>query len=512
MRSIHDTGPSAPCPTPFNMAAHVLASGQASPDKIAVSIVAPGTPPETWTFDALTRAVRGTGAALLQAGCTPGDIILMRLGNTIDFPIAYLAALSVGLVPVPTSAALTEPEVQRIVTDLSPRVILRDPDVASAPGAPEIGLATLRAMRTTAPADWHMGDADRLGYIIYTSGTSGRPRAVAHGHRAIWARRMMHDGWYGLRAADRLLHAGAFNWTYTMGTGLMDPWTVGATALIPAPGTPPASLGSLLLAHDATIFAAAPGVYRQMLDRSTLPDLPHLRHALSAGEKLPAATQTAWADATGTHIFEAYGMSECSTFISASPTAPCHPDALGRPQPGRRVAIVDESGPVPHGTPGVIAIDHRDPGLMRGYLNDPDETATRFQGPWFLTGDIGTMDATGQITYLGRNDDMMNTGGYRVSPLEVEAALSCAPGITAVGATQIEVKPGTFIIAAFYTGPHPLDEDALHAYVGTRLARYKQPRAYVHVPELPSGANGKLQRRRLHLFWPKSTAPNTKAP
>src|SRR5690606_13333374 len=109
------------------------------------------------------------------------------------------------------------------------------------------------------------------------------PMAVVHAHRAIIARGMMHDGWEGLTEADRLLHAGAFNWTYTLGTGLMDPWTVGATALIPGAGVQAGRLASLLQQYEATIFAAAPGVYRQML-RAALPALPHLRHGLSAGE------------------------------------------------------------------------------------------------------------------------------------------------------------------------------------------------------------------------------------
>ncbi|GGX62391.1 acetyl-CoA synthetase [Tateyamaria omphalii] len=457
------------------------------------------------TYETLKGAVLGTGGGFLAAGCTPGDIVLLRLGNTIDFPIAYLGALAVGLVPVPTSAALTEPEVARIVSELRPRLILRDPDVTTATGAPEIGLATLQALRDHPPAAWHMGDPNRLGYIIYTSGTSGQPRAVAHAHRAIWARQMMHDGWYGLRDTDVLMHAGAFNWTYTLGTGLMDPWTVGATALIPAAGTAPETLGPLLATHKATIFAAAPGVYRQMLDRAELPALPNLRHGLSAGEKLPQTTLEAWRNATRTDLFEAYGMSECSTFISASPSHPAKTGALGQPQTGRHIAILGDNGPVPRNTPGTIAVHRSDPGLMLEYLHAPDDTAARFDGDWFLTGDVGAMDEDGQITYLGRNDDMMNAGGYRVSPLEVEAALADAPGLTAVGATQIEVKPGVFIIAAFYTAPAPLDEDELRAYVDTKLARYKQPRAYVHLPMLPTGANGKLVRRRLPLFWPKNT-------
>ncbi|MCB4380025.1 acyl--CoA ligase, partial [Synechococcus sp. MU1644] len=482
----------------------VLGRADTQPQKVALSIVN-GDQATSMTYETLKRAVLGTGGGFLAAGCVPGDIVLLRLGNTIDFPIAYLGALAVGLVPVPTSAALTRPEVARIVSELRPRLILRDPGVTTAPGAPEIGLATLQALRNHPPADWHMGDPERLGYIIYTSGTSGQPRAVAHAHRAIWARQLMHDGWYGLGADDTLMHAGAFNWTYTLGTGLMDPWTVGATALIPAAGTTPEALGPLLATHKATIFAAAPGVYRQMLDRAAPPALPDLRHGLSAGEKLPQTTLDRWRDTTGTNLFEAYGMSECSTFISASPAHPAKTGTLGQPQAGRHVAILGDDGPVPRGTPGTIAVHRSDPGLMLEYLHAPDDTAARFDGNWFLTGDVGAMDEDGQITYLGRNDDMMNAGGYRVSPLEVEAALADAPGLTGVGATQIEVKPGVFIIVAFYTAAAPLDEDSLRAYVDTKLARYKHPRAYVHLPMLPIGANGKLVRRRLPLFWPKTT-------
>jgi acyl-coenzyme A synthetase/AMP-(fatty) acid ligase len=197
-------------------------------------------------------------------------------------------------------------------------------------------------------------------------------------------------------------------------------------------------------------------------------------------------------------------MSECSTFISSSPTHPARGDALGQPQPGRRVAILGPEGPVPQGTEGTIAIHRSDPGLMLTYLNAPDEAAARQQDDWFLTGDQGAMAVDGQITYLGRDDDMMNAGGYRVSPVEVESVLSRYPGITQVGAAAVEVKQDTFVIAAFYSGPDRLDEDALHAYVQANLARYKQPRAFVYLPELPTGGNGKLLRRALPAYFKAS--------
>ncbi|EDM70898.1 benzoate-coenzyme A ligase, putative [Roseobacter sp. AzwK-3b] len=489
------------CPSPFNLAAHVLARADETPDKIALAVLRL-TGAERWSYARLKAAVLGTGTGLLNSGLQPGDIVLMRLGNTVDFPIAYLGALAVGLVPVPTSSQLTEPEVAAMIATLDPAAILLGPGIACPDTAiPVIDTTALTEMRDLPPADWQMGDPDRLGYIIYTSGTSGVPRAVCHAHRAIWARGMMMQGWYGLCRDDRLLHAGAFNWTYTLGTGLMDPWTMGATALIPEAGTDPAQLPLLLKRHDATIFAAAPGVYRKMLGSAPMPPLPKLRHGLVAGEKLSENIRQHWQDATGTPIHEAYGMSECSTFISASPDHPATPGTLGRPQPGRRVAILGPDGPVAHDAEGTIAIHRSDPGLMLGYLDAPDETHARFQGDWFLTGDQGVMDAAGDITYLGRSDDMMNAGGIRVSPIEVEMVLNHHPAITQSAVTDIEVKPDLRVIMAFYTAPQRVDDAALDAYVSDSLAAYKRPRAYIHVDALPTGANGKLLRRKLRPIY-----------
>lgn len=476
------------------MARYVLAEGAKTPDKIALQILrASGA--ERWSFARLIAAVRGTGTGLLRAGACPGDRVLMRLGNTVEFPVAYLGAIAAGLVPVPTSTQLTPTEISKIADQIAPRLILAG-DGISLPdhSAQRLSASDLRRMQDLPPCDWHMGEADRAGYIIYTSGSGGTPRAVVHAHRAVWARRMMWQGWYGLTPQDRVLHAGAFNWTYTLGTGLMDPWAIGATALIAAEGAP---LALMLKRFDATIFAAVPGVYRQLLKDGRKLPLPQLRHGLSAGEKLPDVTRTAWRDATGCEIYEALGMSECSTYISASPTRPCPPDKAGFAQLGRRIAILGADGaPVPRGQAGVLAIHQSDQGLMLGYLSN-GQPALPLQGDWFLTGDQASMDPDGAIAYLGRDDDMMNAGGFRVSPLEVERALGVHPQIDDIACTEVTIRDGVSIIAAFYTSAQALSEDALKDFAAARLARYKQPRLYIHYPQLPRSANGKVSRRQL---------------
>lgn len=498
MLSIFDHGAWPPCPTPFNMAAHVLARGEALPDKPALQLLRP-TGAERWSYGRLIAAVRGAGSGLLALGLQPGDRVLLRLGNTPRFPVAYLGAIAAGLVPVATSAQATVAEITAMAAQVTPALILADEGIALPEPLPcrVLPAAEIPKWEALPPCDWSMGDPDRLAYIVFTSGTSGRAQAVGHAHRALWARGMMHRGWEGLEPTDRLLHAGAFNWTYTLGTGLLDPWTVGACALIPAEGVQTAQLPLLARRFDVTIFAAVPGIYRQIL-KSTLPALPRLRHGLSAGEKLSDTLRQAWRAATGTDLHEALGMSECSTYLSGSPDRPAPSGTAGYPQSGRRLALLAEDGqPVPIGEPGQIAVHRSDPGLFLGYVNDPSETARRYRGDWFLTGDMAVMAENHALTTLGRSDDMMNPGGYRVSPAEVEAALARFPGLTDLAVTEIEVKPGVRIVACFYVTQEGIDEAQLSEFAATQLSRYKQPRDYIRLPSLPRGANGKLNRRAL---------------
>lgn len=501
MDAIFDQGSPEPCPTPFNMAQYVLSGADRHPDRLALSVVGYATD-ENWTYQQLKSAVLGVAAGLMDAGLKPGARVLMRLGNEIDFPIAFLGAIAAGLIPVPTSNQLTEPEITTITASLKPDLIVASPGIAMPDrvSCPVVGVDELQKMRGFPCATWKMGDANRPAYIIYTSGTGGTPRGVVHSHRAVWARRMMWDGWYGLGEQDRLMHAGAFNWTYTLGTGLMDPWARGATALIPAPGVKPAQIPGLLAKNDVTIFAAAPGVFRQML-KASFPTMPKLRHALSAGEKMPDRIRDGWKSATGCAVYEAYGMSECSTFISQSPRAG-EITGTGIPQPGRRVAILAEKGIAKTGETGMIGVDKNDPGLMLGYLDDPDATAARFRGEWFITGDNGLMHRDGSVEILGRDDDMMNAGGFRVSPLDVENAMRGHPLITDCAAVEQSVKADVAVIALYYQSEHPIADQELAKHATNVLARYKQPRIYLRIQNLPRGANGKLLRRKLRRSTP----------
>jgi acyl-coenzyme A synthetase/AMP-(fatty) acid ligase len=316
----------------------------------------------------------------------------------------------------------------------------------------------------------------------------------------------MYQGWYGIRADDRMLHAGAFNWTFTLGVGLTDPWANGATAIVCTGDKAPELWPGVIAQTGATLFAAVPGVYRQIL-KYAAPDrnaLGKLRHGLMAGETPPPGLIEEWTAATSLPLYEALGMSEISTYISTGPSVPYKPGTVGKAQQGRRVAILPVEGdddPLPPNSNGLIAVHRSDPGLMLGYWRRPDEEAEVFRGDWFTGGDLGSMDEEGYIAHLGRANELMNAGGYRVSPLEVEAALARCPAVAEVACAEVRVRSDVSIIAAFVVPADSAKRDtqAIKAFATENLAAYKVPREIVFVDRLPRTPNGKIQRKALTI-------------
>jgi acyl-coenzyme A synthetase/AMP-(fatty) acid ligase len=258
----------------------------------------------------------------------------------------------------------------------------------------------------------------------------------------------------------------------------------------------------LIDVFGATLFAAVPSLYRQILKycRLTRENLPTLRHALAAGEALSPATLSEWQATTGKPLLEAFGMSEISTFVSNRDGMPVRAGSPGKPQTGRPVAILAADGrPAPAGEVGLLAVHRSDPGLMLGYWRRPEEEERVFHGDWFAGGDLASFDADGYLWHHGRADDIMNAGGFRVSPLEVEAALAPCPGVAELAVAEHEVRAGVSVIAAFVVTSEDaaLRAEDIATFAEQRLAAYKRPRVIFFVPTLPRSANGKLLRRKL---------------
>ena len=494
MDALIDLSPAAPCPQNFNLAAYVLHAAHETPHKIALTVYSSAIA-RRYSYAQLARAVFGAATGLRQAGIAAGDRVMLRIGNTVDFPVCFLALAALDAVAMPCSIALTDREVQSLRDKTQPKAMIYDPKHGLA-GFDGLTLQTqqVQSFQNLPPAQPILGDPNRPGYIIFTSGTSGQPRAVLHAHRAVWARRMMWAGWYDLRPQDVMMHAGALNWTYTLGTGLMDPWAIGASAVIPNTQEP-AELWSIMRAEEASIFAAAPGIYRRLLQQP-FKCPPALRHGLSAGDVLPHSVRDSWQERTQTPICEAFGMTECSTFLSATPSAP---EQLAV-QPGRKIAIFDGEDLAEVGQIGTIAVDGGDPGLMLGYLED-ETIQLPLKNGWYHTSDQGQIYADGRIGFAGRSGDMLNAGGYRVAPREIEQVLEACSGVQEVGVTEVEVRPDVFVIAAFVVVEDPCDLAQIDALAARDLARYKQPRIVQKVPALPRNANGKLIRAALPQLW-----------
>lgn len=496
----------------FNMAAYAIGRAAAhSPEKPALivhDVADPKHAIEAFSYADLERAVLSIAASLAGLGFERGDRIAIRLGNSSLSALLFFGAIAGGFVALPLSDQLTDGELAALLTDSGAAAIASNVPLSVA--ALPHGVRVLSASDVSdmiagrAPGRFADTGSEDAAFLIYTSGTTARPKGVLHAHRSAAGRIPMYQGWYGITPMDRMLHAGAFNWTYTLGVGLTDPWANGATSIVCVGDKSPELWPGVITVTGATLFAGVPGVYRQMLKyaRPRRETLGRLRHGLMAGETPPPDLFDAWTEATGLALYEALGMSEISTYISTAPDVPRKPGTVGKPQAGRRVAVLAAEGgsePLPANTEGLIAVHRSDPGLMLGYWQRPAEEAEVYRGEWFVGGDMGSIDGDGYVTHLGRANELMNAGGYRVSPLEVESVLSACPAVAEVACAEISVRQGVSVIAAFVVpnAGSGCDAAAIGDFAASRLAAYKRPREIVFVDSLPRTANGKIQRRAL---------------
>lgn len=471
-------------PPRFNLARHCLAQKPA--EKIALIIE--GTAPARYTFGEIEDQVLRMAEGLRREGLERGSRIALCLPGSADFALSFFAANAAGLVPVPVSPALTRTERGLLLEDCNPDAVISDGTFAFPEGLRVVSPDELKRLPR---GDYADTGCDDPAYMIYTSGSTARPKGVLHAQRAMWGRRPMYRGWYGISADDVVLHTGALNWTYTLGTGLCDPWANGASSVI-YNGPPSTRIWQQLAAeHRVTIMASVPGLYRRML-REGFAAPPSLRHGLSAGEALPASILAKWRSATGLEIYEALGMTEISTYISSSPAVPVRPGSPGRVQPGRSVTILDD---------GRLAVHRSDPGLMLGYWNRPEEEREAWSGEWFAGGDTGRFDADGYFWHEGRANELLNAGGFRVSPIEVEAALLVHPSVYEAAAFELKLGGDASIIAALVVPSARIEPPDLLQFAAERLAPYKRPREIRLVASLPRTANGKLVRAALERMF-----------
>ncbi len=519
------------------------------------------------TYAALAERTSRFGQLLRIVGIGVGERVLIRLPNSLDYPTAFLGAMKRGAISVPTSTLLTAEEVLYLAQDSAARAIVIDKaawrgmaerlaasptlkfvllagegPVAARPGlevldldAALAGVAAWEAPHPTRPDD--------PAYLVYTSGTTGYPKGVLHGHRSLLGRQPASEYWFDFAASrgvgdflpsrgvgdfppsrgvgdsppsrgvgdscagDRILHSGKFNWTYVLGSAMMDPLYRGETVIAYEGRNDATTWPRLIAEHRATIFIGVPTVYRQIIQKTALgaADVPTLRHCMSAGEHLSDEVLAQWRSRFGMDIYEAVGMSEFSYYLSQSRFRPIRPGSAGFPQPGHAIRLLDPDTlrAAPPGEEGMICVPESDPGLFLEYWNLPEETARLRHDGWFFTGDYARYDADGYIWFLGRKDDIIKSFGYRVSPYEVERVLKAHPAVADCACVGEAVERDKLLVVA-YVIPQPgasADADALPdallAFGREHLASYKAPRVVYLAQDFPRTKNGKILRREI---------------
>ncbi|MCB1688135.1 MAG: acyl-CoA synthetase [Halioglobus sp.] len=468
-------------------------------------------------------------ATLRALGINAGDRVLIRLPNATDYPVSFFGCLKFGAVAVPTSTLLSPGEVAYIAADSGARVMVIHKSMWAELRAVVNELSPLEAVLLAGTGDMpadveHAGiqvlDLEALlhsspsddaivasspndpAYLVYTSGTTGYPKGVLHAHRSLLGRQPASHFWFDFREGDRILHSGKFNWTYVLGTGLMDPLFHGHTVVVHEGKSDASVWPKLIQKHSCTIFIGVPTIYRQILQKTgfTGADVPSLRHCMSAGEHLSDEMLLGWRQRFGRDIYEAIGMSECSYYISQNNQKPIRPGAAGFIQPGHDVALLNEHlQPASAGDEGMLAIPESDPGLFLGYWQLPEETAKSRRGGYFLTGDYARMDEDGYIWFIGRKDDIINTFGYRVSPHEIERVIKTHPGVAdCVALGEPSGKDKTLVsVCVIRTPDATASEQDILAFGASNLAKYKAPRRVHFYQDFPRTSNGKVLRKQL---------------
>ena len=480
---------------------------------------------ERVTYQQLAERVNRCGAALLKAlALQPEQRVALLLVDTPAFAYAFFGAIKAGLVPVPLNTLWRAKDYKYVLDDSGARaLIVTDtllPEVLAIPrhelprlehiivvgNAPE-GCWDFRALLAGAAPelDAEPTHKDGVAFWLYSSGSTGAPKACVHlQHDMVVCAELYAKGILRMTSADRCFSAAKLFFAYGLGNALYMPFAVGATTiLLPDPPTA-ARVYAVIEAHRPTLFFSVPTNYGMLLAQPVGDpdfDLSSIRHAVSAGEALPAPLFRRFKDRFGVEILDGIGSTEIlHIFISNRPGA-VRPGASGQIVPGYEARLVDDNEqPIASGEIGNLLISGDS--TCAYYWNHHEKTKQTILGPWIRTGDKYTQDADGFFWYAGRSDDMLKPGGIWVSPVEIEsvlieheAVLECAvigrdddDGLTKPFACVVlrGSTPGTAELAL-----------ELQQFVRDRLPDYKRPRHVAFVPELPKTATGKVQRFKL---------------
>jgi benzoate-CoA ligase family protein len=509
-------------PETFNVATHFVdrnvLEGRAG--RIAIECGDEGI-----SYQQLLERTNRAGNALRRLGVRREDRVLVLLLDTPEFLYSFFGAIKIGAVAVPANTFLKPHEYEYLLNDSRASLVLVGEDLLpQLRSIPRERLRYLRDIVVVGATNPHrlclaeLMDAaspelepeptskDDIAFWLYSSGSTGPPKGCLHLHHdmvvcsELYAKNILR-----MNERDRCYSVARLFFAYGLGNAGYFPLACGATTILSPERPTPATIYADIERHQPTLFFSVPSNYAALLahrrDDGREFDLSSVRHAISAGEALPAPLIERFKQRFGVEILDALGSTETLQMVIANRPGEARPGSSGKIIPGYEARIVDDNGhPVSLGEIGNLLV--KGDSTCAGYWNQPEKTKEVFEGQWFRTGDKYYQDQDRYFWYAGRADDLFKVNGRWLSPVEVESALTAHPAIreAAVIARDDEsglTKPAAYVVVHSQFTANSQLAHCLQNWVAQKLGAYKRPRWIEFLPELPKTATGKLQRFKL---------------
>jgi long-chain acyl-CoA synthetase len=502
----------------FNLATILTESALAAPDAPACRFA--GT---TTTYAELDEQSGRVAAGFRSAGLSPGQVVALQLPNIQPFLSAYFGALKAGLVVLPLNPLLMAPEVEYHLTDSAAAMLIGFEGIhAEAVKACETtgvplyllsmgsgplpeGTRSALELFSPAPLDEPGGDVtprspDDTAVLVYTSGTTGKPKGAELTHFQLYMNSTVAGGLFGVRSDDVVLAVLPFFHVFGL-SSVVNVFIRQGGCLSILPRFAPGAVLDAIEADRCTVIGGVPTMLHALAQQDvTGRDLSALRVAVSGGASLPEDIMRTFEDKFGIEVLEGYGMTETASSCSFNRPGDRKVLSIGKPMWGVRMRVADTQGqPLPPGREHVGEILIRGHNVMKGYLGRPEATAETLRDGWLHSGDLGFVDEDGFYFIVDRAKDLVIRGGYNVYPREIEEVLYAHPAVleaAVIGKPDQRLGEEVVAVVALRPGESATAEEII-AYTRERLAAYKYPREIRFMAELPKGPSGKILKTAL---------------
>ncbi|KAJ4837440.1 Ribonuclease ageritin [Turnera subulata] len=471
------------------------------------------------THAELQDLVDHAASLLASSGVSPGDVVALTFPNTVEFVVMFLAVIRCRATAAPLNAAYTAEEFEFYLSDSESKLLLtpQEPIESAQAAASKLGIPHVtsaldfeskKLTLSSAPAGADSSSAEMVNdpsdgaLFLHTSGTTSRPKGVPLTQLNLASSVLNIKSVYNLTESDSTVIVLPLFHVHGLLAGLLSSLAAGAAVALPSAGRFSATtFWADMVKYGATWYTAVPTIHQIILDRHVNkpePEYPKLRFIRSCSASLAPAILARLEEAFGAPVLEAYAMTEASHLMASNPLpeeGPHKPGSVGRPV-GQEMAILDENGAVqPADAKGEVCI--RGPNVTKGYKNNPDANKVAFEFGWFHTGDIGVFDSDGYLHLVGRIKELINRGGEKISPIEVDAVLLSHPDVAQAVAFGVpDEKYGEEINCAVIPREGSgIDEAEVLRVCKTNLASFKVPKKVFITDSLPKTATGKIQRR-----------------